>query len=425
MWSATQRRIGTAALVAVALLTTVSRAQDQSPAGEEPPAREEVLGAGAAFGVIDQERERIWLPAGSPLFELPDAASSRLAMIDALCEIDVLDRTGDWYRVHFDGRTGWVQPDLPSHLRSIDTFPVPEPIAVVTPGFEIANPSERRDLALEALGLTEPNGRLGPWALMTDVTETRLLERLTGIAAGLAGSYRERYGLEPTPAATQAVAVFSTEASYRPFESEATHLAGIGARGHAGSQLAALCIEDQRPDEAATLMVHELTHLMNRTSLGPTPPPWLEEGLANDLAYSRVTRDGRLLLGSIKGDRIAMGNRRSGISIQYSGAVAALAQIIRVRGQRKGTPLEELVRLDQTAFLADEDRQQRYIESAFFVRFLLEGQKGRYADGFKGFLTAVGKAPRTDLMDFLDADWARIERQFDAWLDTQSAQLLR
>lgn len=409
-------------LLTLPLAAGAARAQDTAVEAEP-----EVHGAAAAFSLVEEQRQRVWVPEGSPLFEAPDAASSRLAIIDALSEIEVLEQSGDWYRVHFAGRTGWVEPDLPRHERSLDTFPSPELVPVTTPGFEIADTTRRREIALEALGLTEPNGRLGPWELLTDVTDPDLIAYLDRIASGLAASYRERFRLEPAPPEDQAVAVFSTEAGYRPFESEATHLAGQRARGHSGSGLAALFIENDRLEEASTLMVHELTHLMNRAALGPTPPPWVEEGIANDLAYSRVKRDGSLVLGSINGERVVFGNRRVGVSYQYSGAVAALAELLRLRARHRSTPLEELVALDQDRFLESGRRRQHYIESAFLVRFLLEADKGRHAEGFRRYLAALGDDPsaRVRLIDHLDADWGRLERALDAWLRVQSAQLLR
>jgi hypothetical protein len=401
-------------------------AEDLVAQGVDEPATEEsqVLGAAAAFSAIDEERERVWLPAGSPLFERPDASSSRLAVIDSLAEIEVLERSGDWCLVHFSGRRGWVNPDLPEHLRDIDTLIEPAPVAVVTPAFDLADPGRRREQALEALGLTAPNGRLGPWELLTDVSERHVIDRLDRVAAGLPASFRERYGLEPADPAEQTVALFSTEASYRPFESETSHLAGVEARGHASDRLAALFVEGQRTDEAAALLVHELAHLMGRTPLGANAPPWLEEGIANDLAYSRIGPDGSLWLGSVNGSRIRTGSRQSGITVTYSGGIAALAELLRLRAQHQATPLELLVALDQPAFLERRRRRQHYIESAFLVRFLLDAQSRRYAEGFRAYLEALGGGAEPELLDFLDADWNRIERGLDTWLALQSAQLL-
>ena len=416
-----------AVLLAIVVLALPS---DRAAHGQEAETDPTTLvhGGSAAFSLIDEERERIWLPAGSPLFESPDAASSRLGIIDALCEIEVLEQLGDWYRVHHDGRLGWVQPDLPRHQMSLDVFPDPEPLLVETPGFEIDDSPRRVDLAQQALGLSAPNGQLGPWELLTDVGDPRLIGILDRIAAGLPTSYRDRYGVDPTPPADQAVAVFATEEAYRPFESAVTHLSSLGARGHTGGKLAALFVEDNRLEEASTLLVHELTHLMNRSVLGPAPPPWIEEGIANDMAYSRIDKAGRLRLGSVNGERVVYGDRRTGVSIQYSGAVAALAELLRTRARRQGTPLKVLVQLDQGRFL-DADRTRHYIESAFLVRFLLQAEKGRYAAAFKGYLEtlpAAGAASQGDqLAELLGTDWPRLERAFDAWLQIQSAQLLR
>ena len=225
----------------------------------------------------------------------------------------------------------------------------------------------------------------------------------------------------------QAVAIFATEEAYRPFESEVTHLSTLGARGHARDRLAALFIEGDRLEAAATLLVHELTHLMNRSVLGSDPPQWIEEGIASELAYCRITRSGEILLGSLNGERVVSGSRRTGLSISYSGAVAALADVSRKRARRKGTPLEELVSLDRDSFLA-RDRQLHYAESAFLVRFLLEAARGRYAEGFRAYLASLARE-RPDgpgeLITRLDTTWPRLERDFDAWLRMELAQALR
>jgi hypothetical protein len=222
------------------------------------------------------------------------------------------------------------------------------------------------------------------------------------------------------------VAVFASEEAYRPFEAAVTNLGTLGTKGHAGGNLAALFVENDRLDEAARRLVHELTHLLNQSVLGPAVPPWVEEGVAGDLAYSRIDREGRLRLGSVNGDRVVLGNRSTGVSIQYTGGVAALAELLRARSRHERTPLDELVGFDQRRFLG-RDRGRHYIESAFLVRFLLEGEKGRYADGFRAYLRSLAAAdgPQGDPISYLGTDWVRLERAFDAWLRVQSAELLR
>lgn len=418
------RILGTIATLGLLFTSLEARGQESDPPEEE----EEILGAAAAFSLVEEERERVWVAGGTPIFDEPSEGASRLEIVMALSEIDVLERSGDWCRVQYGGRSGWVNPELELHLQGIRVVEMPSTLPVETPTLESHDPERRRELALAALGLEGPNGSLGPWALMTDVVDSRLIGYLDAIAGGLTTSYASRFGLEPAPPSTQSVAVFSTEEGYRPFESEATHLAGFGARGHAGGKLAALFIEDHRMEDAASLLIHELTHLMNRTALGPSPPPWIEEGLANDLAYSRIGRAGDLRLGTVNGERVAIGTRRSGMTIQYSGGVAALAELVRTRARRRGTKLSELVQLDQASFLDDPRRSQHYIEAAFLVRFLLEADKGRHAESFRSYLRLLAdpdqKLP-ADLASFLGTEWPRLERDFDGWLRIEAVALTR
>ena len=410
----------------LSLLPAVAAGQQVVP--DEPDAESEVLGGAAAFSLIDAERPRVWIPAGTPLFEEPDVASGRLATIDASSEIEAVESRGEWHQIHYQGRVGWVQPDLPLGRRGLDVTPMPGEVAVDTPGFVFEPPSRRIALAKEALGLEEPNGRIGPWGLLTDVGDEELLGRLDLIAGGLAATYRERFDLEPAAADEQVVVLFATEEQYRPFESKASHLAHLGARGHASADLAALFLGDDTEAEATSLLVHELTHLMNRGALGAEPPPWVEEGIANDLAYSVIDRRGRLRVGSVNGERTAWGDRRSGMTIQYSLGVAALAELLRARARRRSTPLEELVALEKMSFLAPARRQLHYIESAFLVRFLLEADRSRHAAGFRRYLNDLGMSDDSgaiDLLDYLDTDWRRLDRDFENWLELQAGALLR
>jgi hypothetical protein len=221
------------------------------------------------------------------------------------------------------------------------------------------------------------------------------------------------------------VALFATEADYRDFEVRVTDGNDLTARGHAGGSLAALFVEDQHMDDVLELVVHELTHLLNRRAFGSAIAPWLEEGLANDLSYSGIDRTGRLKTGTLSGRRIQVGARATR-TVVYEGPFASLTQILRDRSHRQSTPIGRLIGMGREEFLRPQDRDSHYIESTFLVRFLLEGSKQRYAPGFRSFLAEVagGETPWPErLIELLGTDLRQLELGLDTYLRVQAAYL--
>jgi hypothetical protein len=344
-------------------------------------------------------------------------------LIDSLSELAVLERQGDWSKVVYADRLGWVNPEL----AQIDMTLVSAPSSLdgllsVPSMFEI----ERRiKVAGQVLGLDGPNGRLGSYALMTDVTDSRLLDRIRQMVGSLDRVYQERYGLAVGDTGLQTVALFATEAGYRDFEARVTDGNDLKARGHAGGNLAAMYVEDQRIDDVLELVVHELTHLLNRRAFGEAIAPWLEEGLANDLSYSDIDRTGRLEVGTLSGRRIQVGARATR-TVVYEGPFASLTQILRDRSHRQTTPIGRLLEMDREEFLRPQDRDSHYIESTFLVRFLLDGSQRRFAPGFRSFLaeTAAGESPQpARLIELLDTDLRQLELGLDTYLRVQAAYL--
>ncbi len=120
---------------------------------------------------------------------------------------------------------------------------------------------------------------------MTDVAGGELTG-LDAVAARLADAYATRYGVAAAPGPDQAVAIFASDVRYRAF-AEADGGALPGTRGHAGAGLAAFSV-GRNPLETRVLLVHELTHLLSRNALGDGVPVWLDEGIAEDLAWCRT-----------------------------------------------------------------------------------------------------------------------------------------
>jgi hypothetical protein len=398
--------------------------------GQEPPPQagsepEPILGAPAAFEPQGPAGERRWLPAGTRLRREPDLAAASLTVVDAPVEAEVIERRGAWVRVRLGSLRLWA---LVAEEGSGADRGEPSEL--------LAGPAARSPDAAQVArgrGLLRAGGRTlaaGPFALHTDLADERLLADLGAVAANLEAAYRERLALEPLPAAGEAVLLFSREEDYRAFSDSETTLEHLDAHGHAGNGLAALALGDRPREETRLLLVHELVHLLNRRTLGADLPPWLEEGLAEDLAFCRVDSQGRLRLGTLAGDvRVT--------TAPTGGADRALRQVV-VRGPRAalglladrlgepGVPsLAELVELPWSEFVEPGGRDTLYPLAGFFVRYLFDGAGGRWATAFRSYLATLAAGERPDpasLAASLGTGWAELQPAFATWTRNLAAQ---
>ncbi len=416
-----------------------------APGGaRQDQADEPILGAPSEIREAADGVGAVLVEAGTRLHGEPDVRSPAVAMIDVEIELAVLDRRQHWAQVRYGGWKGWV---------AIGTL-AEDLMAADRPG----QAAWRLALAREMLGLSgdavAPPGRdqLGTFALFTDVENPRLLRFLSRIASHLPEAFRERYGLEPGRAesapvkggavgapvkrgaggapGSDAVVIFAREEDYRAYEAQVRPESDRGALGHAAHGIAVLYVGRQGPEDVAAVLVHELTHVLSHRALAAAPPSWLDEGMANDLAFCRIDGGRRLELGSLGGRSVVIEEHsyRPGgwlgvdQAVYLSGPTATRNQL-RERWRSGGAiRIEALAELPAGQFFDPEDRQVRYDTSAFFVRYLLDGESGELAPGFRAFLAALagsrsGEAPA--LPAFLGRDWAELEAGFTAWLAAQ------
>jgi hypothetical protein len=404
-----------APLVLLALAPT--GAAEEGPALGKPPAFE-------ALPVAD----RLGVPAGSRLHAAPDAASATLAILDVTTELEVVERAGAWVRVRWGGRLGWyappgTPPGPPQAVRprapaGFTTVPAEAPPAGPDPA------GSRLAAALTQLGTNEPAGRLGPFPLYTDDLDGHRLRRLVRVGDQLPATYEGRYGVAPA-APSGAVVLFSKQSDYEEFAGRTVELADLAARGHAFYGIAALYAGRDVTEHVLVVLVHELAHLLNRAAFGRPLPTWLEEGLANDLAWSRIDRDGRLEVGTWGGFASLTRNPRDGgLLLELRGAQASRRTLLEAWRQRELPSLPELLEMPWAEFVEPERRPLHYAQSTTLVRFLLDGLEPRRAAGFRGFLAAVasGAEPGAGaLAVHLGEPLADVERDFEAWLTLQVA----
>jgi len=354
----------------------------------------------------------VWVLPGTAMHREPSATSTKILQFDAIANVVRLERRGDWFRIWRHGREGWV---------FLEGYREEDPPYGSDPEPPRPLPSRAPDAAMlaDARSFLEDGGRplsAGPYALYTDSADDALLAHLDRVAAGIEDAYAARVGLRPVDeAAREAVVLFDREADYRRVQSRSDRLLGLAASGHTASGLMVLYAGGRPRWEVTSTFVHELVHTLNRRALGPALPCWLDEGLAEDLSTSVIDADGRIVLGSVGGER-----QRTTDRVTAHGGIAALSRLCEAAAAGRLGPVDELLALDWTAFVRGGEAPQHYAAATFWVRFLLDAEDGRYAAAFHGYLEAVAAGESADpeaLRARLGLPWSVANARFQLWLE--------
>lgn len=354
--------------------------------------------------------DSVWVVPGVELKQRPAADAKSLYTFESVANAALLERRGDWYRVHHRRREGWVH--LPGYDETSkppfgeDPEP-PRPLPAREPE------PQKLAAARELLGTTQRELPLGPYRLFTDSPDDELIAFLHPLAASLDDVYYRRHGRVPLGVPKEAVVLFAGEGGYRLLQLRTEKLLGLAAGGHNAHGVAALFIGKSSRGEVASTLLHELAHFVNRRALGPALPPWLDEGIADDLALSRIDH-GKLWPGVLGGSE-----QRAGGKVEYEGGLASLLRLQEAIAAGQAPPLEELLQLDWEGFVRSPRSALYYAESAFWVRYLLDGEGGRFAPAWREFLTAVseGRPPDPEnLRERLGRTWPALEASFRAWV---------
>lgn len=394
------------------------------PGPADPPAAEPeepaVLGAPPAFDLSGELAEQIRVEAGDRLHRAPAARSPVLTSFTAATELPVLERRGDWARVRYASWKGWVRL---GGTAAVDEAGLGEDFPATWATFTGPDP-EHLERA-RALLAHERRLSLGPYELLTDVTDDPLLGELAGVAARLPEAFQRRYGLAAAAGAGETVVLYASDAAYRAYAGNEEGLAELESSGHAFGGLAVLAAGDRRRDEVRSLLVHELTHLLSYRALGPRLPSWLAEGLAEDLAYCRARRTGELELGSLDVWRsirsetaVDARGRLQSVVVRTRGGPELALEELRGRWEKADRPsFATLLEMPYQDFTVPEGRPIHYPMSAFLVRYLLASEE--LADRFRGFLAALARGDEGDgeaLLSHLGVGWEDLETGFSEWL---------
>jgi len=255
--------------------------------------------------------------------------------------------------------------------------------------------------------------RLGPYAATTDVERPALLEMLDALAGDVERAYAQRYGATPIGEPREEIVLFRDRDAYARLAQEDARIAAIDSAGHTVNGLVMLYAGDLPASEVAATLVHELVHVLNRRALGPALPPWLDEGMAEDLGQSRVLAGGRLDPGTLGGASYDRGDH-----IELRGGLAAALVLQEAIGQGEAPRVEELLTSPWQEFVA-AGREQRYDAACFFVRYLLDGEGGALRPAFQDYLKSIaagGPADGEILRRRLDRPWPLLDLGWHVWM---------
>lgn len=414
------------ALPVVLALLALPPAAPQEPE-EQRPDEPVVLGAPPAFDLSGELSDQVRVAAGDALHSAPAARAPVLTRFSAPVELPVLERRGAWSQVRYGSWKGWVRVgDAEDDSLAEGAAPAP---AVPWTAPAAPDPAHLE----RARALLEGGRELswGPYVLHTDVPNDALLAALAGVAAHVPEAFARRYGLAaPETGVRSVVVLYDRDDAYRRYAAGEDDLAELDSSGHAVGGLAVLAVGERRRDEVRSLLVHELTHLQTYRALGPRLPPWLAEGLAEDLAYCRVAASGELELAtldawqSLRARAILVPWDRLGSAvIKTRGGPAVALEELRERWREpERPPLERLLDLPHLEFMAPDRRPIHYPMSAFLVRYLLASEDR--AERFRAFLAAVARGEEAgggELLARLAVGWGDLEAGLAEWLFSRDA----
>ena len=103
------------------------------------------------------------------------------------------------------------------------------------------------------------------------------------------------------------------------------------------------------------------------------------------------------------------------------GARAALQDLLDAAKAGRLRPLPQLMALDWDEFVR-QNGELSYAQSSFFIRYLLQGEQGALAPGFRAFLQEVsnGSPPEAEALRVkLGRSWPMLEAGFRLWVLSQ------
>jgi hypothetical protein len=369
---------------------------------------------------VDSGKPRyVWVQPGTSLHTEPDLGSAVVETITSIRNLSLIVQRGDWYLVWLPRsdagpRQAWVlledyRPPAQAVLNEPDpVLPLPATAPVAS---WIAQARQRMQDGGKTLGC-------GLQPLFTDVPEDPVAELCERVSRNLEAAYRQRYGLRPVSPPAEAILLYRRSEDYLAFRDLERLPADTGlAHASPANGYLALFRGERATSDVLASLVHELTHLLNRRALGPALPPWLSEGMADDLAESQIDDTGTIHL-----DRLGGSTLRDEDRVVRSGGLAAAMAIQDAIRQDTLPTLRELAAMDESGFYQADRVALHYGLSSFWIRYLASGFDPDLTRAFRLFLqdVAAGRVITVDLLrDRAGAGWDDLESGFRAWVHLQ------
>ena len=219
----------------------------------------------------------VWVQPGTSLYEKPDLRSPIASTMTAISNLSIITQRDDWYWVWVPRQgarplRAWVLlEDYKAPSREVLDAADPVLPLAATPPDAARIESARRLMQERSMEL-----ECGRQPLITDAPEDEIVRICEQLIANLESVYLERYGLQPVSPPAEAILLFRRGADYRTFRDleEMPFDTGLAHASPAWGYLA-IYRGDRTNDDVLATLVHESTHLLNRRSLGPALPPWL------------------------------------------------------------------------------------------------------------------------------------------------------
>lgn len=349
----------------------------------------------------------VWAHGGQRLHEEPDHETRALLTFGLPTEVVWLGEEHQGWRrvVTEDGIEGW----LPARPGSAEP-PLGRATAPVVPVAGQSPDPELLALAIQQLQAPVVRDDLGGWELVTDLDDPGLLASLDRLASSVEPAFVRRVGYTPIDRPREVVVLFARQAAYEALAARDPQLARAIPTGHFGHGIVALSVEQRSRASIESALIHELAHTLARRAIGPALPPWLSEGLADDLATLAIDDEGRL-------DPTAKREVREGPAgwTVERGWLAArpIASAALTRGSGV---LRHLLGLDTAAFVAPP-AGERYAVASTLVAMLLDSPT--HGAAFRRFLGAVaagGSAEAAALEQTLGLGLDELETELEEFL---------
>lgn len=375
------------------------RAADTAVQGSGRPASVSTVGSESqrlVFDVVYEPREArpyLWVGEGTVLRREPSFEAEPVLVMDAMTNLFVEERRGDWVRLRHRRIEGWVVEPRAGSSEHHGRRPAPV----------LPLPPRPPDRALVERALASMSGeprafRLGDYLGRSDFEVEEIVAACQEPMASLRDFYREELGVEPVGEAAEMFLLFASESDYRAFSGGP--MIGLG---RAGPGFAATHGENRSAESVCSTLIHETAHLLNRCAIGPALPPWLGEGIAEYVQW-----------------RVSSEPSPTADHWEHAG------------GELPG--LSTLIELDESAFQAQSGAALSYAASGLWIEYLLSQQELR--SGFREFLSYLStggpwsEAPEAempdterlspslgdDLLFFLGRDHERLDAGLRVWL---------